>query len=103
LMDQSMIAGLGNVYVDEILFQCRIHPKAKVKDLSGKDYKKLFNIMHKVVDKAIEVDADPDKLPTSYLTGKRREGEKCPSCDGKIEKIKVGGRSGYYCPECQKR
>jgi formamidopyrimidine-DNA glycosylase len=53
--------------------------------------------------KAIEKEADVSKLPKSYLLPNREEGNDCPKCNGKIEKIKVSGRTGYYCPSCQKK
>lgn len=103
LMDQSVISGIGNVYADEILFQCKIHPKQKTTALSGSDFKNLYKNTRKVLEKAIEKNADPTKLPKSYLLPNREEGNDCPRCDGKIEKIKTGGRTGYYCPSCQKK
>ncbi len=103
LMDQSTISGIGNLYADEILFQCKIHPKQKITDLSDSDFKSLYKNIRKVLEKAIEKEADPSKLPKSYLLQNRKEGYDCPKCKGKIKKIKISGRSGYYCPSCQKK
>lgn len=102
LTNQEEIAGIGNVYADEILFQARIHPKAKVQDLSDKQKKKIFEEIGKVLKTVIKNDGARSELPSNYLTPHRKEGEKCPDCLGKIEKIKVSGRSTYFCPECQK-
>ena len=103
LTDQSVISGIGNVYADEILFQCKIHPKQKTTALSDADFKSLYKNTQKVLEKAIEKNADPSKLPKSYLLPNREEGNDCPKCNGKIEKIKIAGRTGYYCPSCQKK
>lgn len=103
LTDQSVISGIGNVYADEILFQCKIHPKQKTTALSDADFKSLYKNTQKVLEKAIEKNADPSKLPKSYLLPNREEGNDCPICKGKIEKIKIAGRTGYYCPSCQKK
>ena len=101
-MNQSTIAGIGNVYADEILFQACIHPKQKTKELTDKQQEALYHKMHKVLKKAIEKQADVSKLPDSYLLPRRKEGQKCPQGKGKVAKISVSGRAGYYCPECQK-
>lgn len=101
LMDQSVIAGLGNVYTDEILYQSRIHPEKKASGLSEKEKNALFNNMRKVLKKAIEKDTDVSRLPRTYLLPRRKEGAECPSCSGKIEKKYVSGRPTYYCPRCQ--
>lgn len=103
LTDQSVISGIGNVYADEILFQCKIHPKQKITALTNSDFKRLYKNTRKVLEKAIENNADPSKLPKSYLLPKREEGNNCPKCNGKIEKIKIAGRTGYFCPSCQKK
>lgn len=101
LMDQSVVSGIGNIYADEILFQSKIHPKQKTTKLTDKNWKELHKNTVKVMEKAIEKEADFSKLPKSYLLPNREEGNDCPKCDGKIEQIKISGRTGYYCPSCQ--
>jgi len=102
ITDQSKISGIGNIYSDEILFQSGIHPKKHTNELSESDMKRLFKNTRRVLKKAIEKEADVLELPKSYLLPHRKEGDKCPKCDTKIKKIKVSGRSAYYCPSCQK-
>lgn len=102
LMDQSTVSGIGNVYADEILFQSKIHPKQKANKLNDKTWETLHENTVKVLKKAIEKEADVSKFSGNYLLPNREEGNDCPRCDGKIEKIKVSGRTGYYCPSCQK-
>lgn len=103
LTDQSLIAGIGNVYADEILYQCGIYPGRKVDDLTDDALNDIFGKMRDVLTTAIKKHAEVDKLPDSYLLPHREEGAKCPACKGKIKKIKLSGRSTYYCPSCQKK
>ena len=101
LMDQSLVAGIGNVYSDEILFQARLHPRTPVGDLAKKDFARLFEALQKVLQAAIEAQADPQKLPDGYLIPHRGKEGQCPRCGGPLEKIAVSGRKGYVCPKCQ--
>src|SRR5215217_2485279 len=101
LMNQQVVAGVGNIYSDEILFQASIHPGTGVQRLDDAALKKLFRETRRVLETAIERVADPQKLPDSFLLSHRREGEKCPRGNGEIRKIKAAGRTAYYCPACQ--
>lgn len=102
LMDQKFIAGLGNIYNDEIFFQSNIDPQRKISSLNQSELKKIYENIKYVTDMAINKKADPDKLPESWLLTNREEGKKCPKCSGEIKKITVSGRGTYYCPSCQK-
>ena len=101
LMNQKHLAGIGNVYSDEILFQGGLHPKGEVNDLDADTVKRLFEAMQEVLNKAIEAQADPARLPDSFIIPHRHKGGSCPRCKGEVEKISVSGRSGYFCPTCQ--
>lgn len=101
LMDQSFIAGIGNIYSDEILFQAGIHPDAKTKGLSEEQVAALHRAMRQVLSVAIERQADPDRLPKSWLLPRRQQGAQCPRCHGPIKRIRAAGRSAYICPQCQ--
>lgn len=101
LMNQEVIAGIGNVYADEILFQAGIHPKVSIEDLSGEDLERVYRAMQTVFEKAVAAKAQPEDMPEDFLLPRRQPGEPCPRCGGTVEKIKVSGRSGYMCPECQ--
>ena len=103
LMDQSSIAGVGNIYTDEILFQAGMHPEQEVKLLTDKEVHTLYSALKTVLETAIEARADPAQLPDGYLLKHREEGVSCPRCSGSIETIDVGGRTAYYCPKCQKK
>lgn len=102
-MDQSFIAGLGNIYVDEILFHCDIHPKSQVSDLSDDLRQKLFDTMNQVLETAIDRQVNVEQFPDDYLLGHREPDAECPKCGGTIQKIKVSSRSTYFCEQHQKK
>jgi formamidopyrimidine-DNA glycosylase len=103
LMDQKVIAGIGNVYSDEILFQARVNPKSRV-DAMGEDLLRiLFDAMRNVLRTAIDHGADPDRLPRDFLIHQRHAGGVCPVCGGKVRKETIAGRPSYFCPNCQRR
>lgn len=101
LMDQERMAGIGNIYADEILFQAGVHPKLKINQLPEKRLKEIYHQMKNILKEAIDYQADPSKMPDFWLLPKRDPGAQCPACGGEIEKIKVSGRSAYLCPNCQ--
>ena len=103
LMNQSLVAGLGNTYTDEILFQARIHPATPVDALSATERKRIYRMMRKVLRKAIDVQGEPDRMPRSYLVPHRHDGAPCPRGNGTVHRTRVAGRSAYYCPVCQPR
>ena len=103
LTDQHVLAGIGNVYSDEILYQCKIHPKTKANALSEKETKLLYRKMHEVLQMAIDKEGERSEFPENYLISHRKDGDDCPVCDGKIKKIQVSGRSTYFCPSCQEQ
>ena len=101
-MDHAVIAGLGNIYADEALFQSGIHSRARLHKLSDDNLRALHRSMRRVLRTSIRHLADPRKLPRSYLIHYRGEGEKCPRCDGEIARIKISQRSTHFCPVCQR-
>jgi formamidopyrimidine-DNA glycosylase len=101
LMNQKIIAGIGNVYSDEILFQEKIHPTTKITDLDDEQLRRVFTTMRQILIQVIDSGIEPQEMPHSLLTHHRRRDMKCPSCRGDIKKIKVAGRSAYFCPSCQ--
>ncbi len=99
-MDQGVMAGVGNIYSDEVFYQAGVHPKretGKIEDLDG-----LYRMMIKVIKTAIKAGADPAKIPENYLLRRREEGAGCGICGGKIRKTRINGRGVYYCPKHQK-
>lgn len=103
LMDQKVLAGIGNVYSDEILFQARLDPSNQVNDLDQTDLENIYNAMIDLLDTAISKHADPENFPASYLIPQRKKDGKCPRCGSDLVKQQVAGRSSYICPGCQKK
>jgi len=101
LTDQQKIAGIGNNYADEILFQARIHPNTPANLLRSSELERLYGAIGTVLEKAIEARAKIEKMPDDFLLPHREEGEPCPRCRSKIEKTTIHGRSAYFCPKCQ--
>ncbi len=102
LMDQDFVAGIGNIYSDEILFQSRIHPGKKVRELNEKDLRTIFKKTKEVLRTAVERNADTEQFPEKYLLHDRKKGAKCPRCGHKWETMKFSGRTAFFCPKCQK-
>ncbi len=113
LLDQSILTGLGNIYVDETLFRANIHPETKAKDLSFSEVERIVNLARDVLNYAIKLGGTTIRTYQSSfgvdgrfqneLKVHTHVGENCPVCDDIILKIKVGGRGTYFCPTCQKR
>ncbi|AZR73722.1 DNA-formamidopyrimidine glycosylase [Anoxybacter fermentans] len=111
LLNQEFIAGVGNIYADEALFLSKIHPERTVDTLSEEEKELLFSAIQQVLNIGIEnrgttkrdyVDAFGQAGKNqNYLKVYGREGEKCYTCGTEILRIKVGGRSSHYCPNCQ--
>jgi formamidopyrimidine-DNA glycosylase len=106
LMDQSTVAGIGNIYSDEILFQARLHPRTRTGGLDRAARRRLFEAMKSVLETAIASGAGAerlvDRLPHSFLLPQRKKGGHCPRCGGPLATEKFAGRTGYYCLRCQK-
>ena len=102
LMDQKNIAGMGNMYVDEVLLQTGIHPETPANTIEGGKVKIMYKQMDEVLRTVIRSQTEDTPLPKNYLTRNRKAGSPCPTCTGKLKKIKVAGRSTYFCPACQK-
>ncbi len=105
LMDQSKLAGIGNIYSDEILFQAGLGPTVRVGDLNYEQRNRLFQTMRRVLKEAVErgvlSEGTTAALPGDWLLGHRAKGERCPHCGTAVQASKVAGRSCYFCPSCQ--
>ena len=101
LMNQQIIAGIGNIYSDEILFQLRLHPKISLHQLDEKKLRQIYATTREILVKAVKANAEPENMAASMLTRHRRGDGKCPNCRASIEKIEVAGRRARYCPSCQ--
>ncbi len=111
LLDQSVVAGIGNIYADESLWGAKLHPKRLVNSLTEEEMVLLYHEMREVMNLAVEkggssnstyVNAEGKK--GSYMDFARvfrREGLTCPRCGTTIEKLRVAGRGTHICPQCQ--
>jgi len=103
LMDQDTMAGIGNVYSDEILFHAGVHPRTKFNHLEEDTLEELFHTMKDVLQKAIEYQAQPERFPESFMTPHRHRGGVCPMCGAELERVQIGSRHAYYCPNRQQK
>jgi len=112
LLDQSFLAGLGNIYADESLYLTKIHPRKLISKISKPKLKTLHANIQYILKKAIKlmgttvdsysgVNGKPGGFQ-KYLLAYGREGEPCRNCGGKIRREKIGSRSAHYCPGCQR-
>jgi formamidopyrimidine-DNA glycosylase len=112
LLDQTVIAGVGNIYSDESLWGAKIHPETHVNDIPEKQLKELFDSLQAVLRLSIEKGGSTDRNYVNH-EGKRgsylgfanvfrREGQPCPRCGTAIIKMRVAGRGTHICPHCQR-
>lgn len=115
LLDQSFLAGLGNIYTDEALFEARLHPRRMASDLSQPEIERLYHAIRQVLRQGVQNYGTTLGLGTGNFRsndrqGRNRErllvfhktGQPCPRCGTPIERIIVGQRSSHFCPRCQK-
>lgn len=108
LLDQKIIAGVGNVYVQDILFVARLHPDKKILQLSDQEIEDLYKAIVEILSLALArkgLKFEKDLYGNSggiesFLVG-YREGQPCPVCSSTVEKIKTGSTSSFICPKCQ--
>lgn len=113
LLNQSRLAGVGNIYADEALFEARIHPLTEAGKLSRREAVALRRSVEKVLRRAItlqgtslrdyiDIEGNPGRFQAS-LKVYQRTGEPCRRCHSKIRRVVIGGRSSHFCPRCQPR
>jgi len=112
LLDQTVIAGIGNIYADESLWGAMIHPKQLVKNLTQYQVNTLFNELQYVLRLSIKKGGSTDRNYVNadgkrgsymdFVRVFRRENQRCPRCHSVIEKIRVASRGTHICPTCQK-
>lgn len=113
ILDQTVVAGLGNIYADEALFAAAIHPETPAGALLSQDIQNLAYSMTFVLEEGIKyrgtsirdyVDGQGEKGENQLrLQVFQREGQPCPCCGTPIRRTRVAGRSSYFCPACQKK
>ena len=100
LVDQAVVAGLGNLLADEILWRAYIHPRRSCADLDTDDFARLHTRMRTVLRRAVAQGRVPPR--TTWLTGRRDEKSgSCPRCGTTLNHGRVGGRGTAWCPRCQ--
>ncbi|HSX14330.1 MAG TPA: bifunctional DNA-formamidopyrimidine glycosylase/DNA-(apurinic or apyrimidinic site) lyase [Candidatus Saccharimonadales bacterium] len=112
ILDQSTVAGIGNIYADEALHLAKIHPATKAGNLTPAQIKRLFEAIKTIIASGIEHGGTSFAHYVNALGGKgdyldharvfRRTGQPCPVCATTIIKIRVAGRGTHVCPKCQK-
>lgn len=113
LLDQKVVVGLGNIYVDEALFRAGIHPERSANSLTKKE---LIQLHHEIVQTLQEAVDKGGSTVRSYVNSQGqigmfqlelfvygRKGEACKTCSSELERIVVGGRGTVFCPKCQKQ
>jgi formamidopyrimidine-DNA glycosylase len=111
LLDQSVVAGLGNIYVDEVLFAAGVHPTRKANTLSREEVRTIYAATHDILGRAIQLRGTTfDSYHDAFGEGGKfqyqlkvfaRAGEPCPVCSTQILKLRVAGRGTHVCPICQ--
>lgn len=109
LMDQAVVAGIGNIYANEILFEAGIHPERPAKSLTAKEIESIYKAIRKILEEALEAGGETfsnyvniyGEAGTYQPRVYQREGEKCVRCGEVIVSKTIGGRSAYFCPNCQ--
>jgi len=112
LMDQEVLAGVGNIYSDEILWRAEIHPLREVPSLKESELERIYLMLIKTLKESINLKGESIS-DFRMVTGEkggfdilrkvyRREGERCSRCGSILKRIKLGSRSSYFCPKCQK-
>jgi len=112
LLNQKVIAGIGNIYADEILYRARLNPRAPVQSLRVKEIRRLWLAMRRILREAITLRGSSIR---DFIDSQRKEGEyqdrhlaygreaePCTRCGRKITRIRLAGRSTYFCPRCQR-
>ena len=113
ILDQTIIAGLGNIYADETLFMSKIHPTTKSGQITKDQAKTIIENAKKVMEKSIDsggstlkdykkADGTKGDYLDKFAQVFNKKGQPCPVCKTPIEKIKVAGRGTHFCPQCQK-
>ena len=113
LLDQTLVVGLGNIYVDEVLWRAKVHPARISQSLTAKEARKVHDETINVLGQAVEKGGSTIRTYTNAFgeDGTMQEfhqvydktGQACSRCGSIIEKIQLGGRGTHFCPKCQRR
>jgi formamidopyrimidine-DNA glycosylase len=101
LMSQNVLAGIGNLYADETLFQTGVHPRRPVDRVKPGEVRAMFTAMRRILREVIVRREKEREVPNRYLIAHREEGDRCPRCGGTIRSTVVFGRTTYFCGKHQ--
>jgi len=110
LLNQRRVSGIGNVYVQDILFNSRLHPNKKIEKMSDREVKNLFDSMIEVLSKSVELGGlayernfygNRGRFSSEDFLVGYKTGEPCPICSTTIDKVRIGNTASYICPTCQ--
>ena len=112
LMNNQLLSGVGNIYASEALFYAGVHPQRPAKSLSNEEWQKVYRAVKMVLDEGIKAGGttfdgkyvNADGLAGAYQTKLKvygQAGEPCQECGTTIEKVQLGGRGTFFCPQCQ--
>jgi formamidopyrimidine-DNA glycosylase len=112
LLDQKVVSGIGNIYVDEILYDARLHPRRKANTLSEGEWEDLYKAIRSNLAAGVEHRGTTVRLyrdvldrpgkHQNYLRVFEKQGRPCPGCEGQVIREKVSGRPSHFCPACQR-
>lgn len=102
LMSQEIIAGIGNLYADETLFQTSIHPRRRVDRIRPEEVQATYRAIRRILRDVIVRRAAGRQIPRKFLYHHREAGDRCPMCGGTIKRTVVFGRTTYFCGKHQK-
>ncbi len=112
LLDQKVVSGIGNIYVDEILYDARLHPRRKANTITGPEWEALHTAIRENLAAGVEHRGTTVRLyrdvldrpgeHQNYLRVFEKHGQPCPRCEGEVVREKVGGRPSHFCPGCQR-
>ena len=112
LLDQKVISGIGNIYVDEILYDARLHPRRKANTFSEEEWQALHRAIRSNLAAGVEHRGTTVRLyrdvldrpgeHQNYLRVFEKHGQPCPGCEGEVVREKVSGRPSHFCPACQR-
>ncbi|MFW9874873.1 MAG: Fpg/Nei family DNA glycosylase [Candidatus Thorarchaeota archaeon] len=103
LLNQNFIAGIGNIYSDEILFRSKLNPRIKIDEIGESKIMEFFSNIKDVLEYSIEKEGDLSTYPNSFIIPHRKKDERCPICNTEIKRFEISGRHGFFCPNCQKK
>jgi formamidopyrimidine-DNA glycosylase len=100
LMDQRKIAGVGNIYADEILFEAAVRPDRKASSLSDSEIKLIHQATRRILRRALKTGGD-EEFPENFLVSRDARGAECRQCGQPIQSKRISGRTAYFCRRCQ--